>query len=137
MNESDMDVLEFARKISMLSTDTPLSNEYDKEHGQENKRWWSSQREHLTVWCLHYPTGGVEGFRHNPSNSAVHMYNYFGRPETLLWLIEALIKERKEQFDLQELIDEIQNEKQPKPSSVCAKIRKKVPFKKIVEWLSA
>ena len=50
MNELDMDVLEFARKISMLSIDTPLANKFDAEHGQKRNRWWSCQREHLTVW---------------------------------------------------------------------------------------
>jgi len=92
----DMDVLDFARKISMLSTNTPLSIEYDKAHGQKTGDiWWTCQREHLTVWCLHYPTGGTKEFKHKPSNSSKTMYNLFGRPETLLWLTEAL-GEKKE-----------------------------------------
>ena len=134
MNDSDMNVIEFARKISMLSTDTPLSKAFDEAYGQKDKRWWSCQREHLTVWCLHYPTEGVKGFSHKPNNSAAHMYNHFGRPETLLWLIEALMAKNKEQFCLQGLIDEIKNES--RPNSACAKIREKIPFEKIIELLA-
>ena len=47
----DMDVLEFARRISRLSIDTPLANKYDEEYGQRSDRWWSCQREHLTVFA--------------------------------------------------------------------------------------
>ena len=86
----DMDVIEFARKICMLSIDTPLANKYDEEYGQRTGRWWSCQREHLTVWALHYPTKGKDNFTHEPSNSSKKIYNHFGRPETLLWLAEAL-----------------------------------------------
>lgn len=35
MKKSDMDVLEFARKISMLSIDTPLAKEFDDAYGQK------------------------------------------------------------------------------------------------------
>ena len=134
MKNTDMNILEFARKISMLSTDTPLANEFDKIYGQKEGRWWSCQREHLTVWCLHYSTGGVKGFLHKPSNSAAQMYNHFGRPETLLWLVETLMIRNKVQFDLQGLIDQIKEEH--RPSSACAKIRKEIPFERILELLS-
>lgn len=133
MNELDMDVLEFARKISMLSIDTPLANKFDEEHGQKMNRWWSCQREHLTVWCLHYPTKGVKGFVHKPNNSAADMYNRFGRPETLLWLIEAIMKDYNDVFDLKGLIKEIKEVSNPK--SRCAKIREKMPFEKIKKLL--
>ncbi len=133
MKKSDMDVLEFARKISMLSTDTPLAKEFDDAYGQKNNRWWSCQREHLTVWCLHYPIGGTEKFPHKPSNSASNMYNRFGRPETLVWLIEALLKESNNQFDLKELINDIKNKN---PQTACAIIREKMPFDNILELFS-
>ena len=132
MNKSDINVLEFARKISMLSTDTPLADQYDKEHGQKKNKWWSCQREHLTVWCLHYPTGGVKGFLHKPNDSASYMYNHFGRPETLLWLIESLVNEKNIQFTLNDLITKI---KETNPKKACKEIRQQVPFEKILEWL--
>lgn len=138
MNRQDMNVLEFARKISMLSTDTPLATNYDNTCGQKTNRWWHCQQEHLTVWCLHYPTNGVKGFEHVPSDSASQMYNRFGRPETLLWLIEALIlekykKEKEEQLaELERLINELY---ETKPRAACAIIRKKVPFEKIYNLL--
>lgn len=133
INELDMDVLEFARKISMLSIDTPLANKFDAEHGQKRNRWWSCQREHLTVWCLHYPKEGVKGFLHKPNNSAADMYNRFGRPETLLWLIEAIMKNYNDDFDLKGLIKEIKEVNNAR--SACAKIREKMPFKKIKKLL--
>lgn len=102
----DMDVIEFARKICMLSIDTPLANKYDEEYGQRTGRWWSCQREHLTVWALHYPTKGKDNFTHEPSNSSKKMYNHFGRPETLLWLAEALGVDSKL---IEEVIGEISN----------------------------
>ena len=125
----DMDVLEFARKISMLTIDTPLSTEFDRKYGQKEHRWWSCQREHLTVWCLHYPTTGIKGFIHTPSNSSKDLYNRFGRPETLLWLAEAL---GESNIVIQNIIDEI---KDKKANSACADIRKRIPFNRILELL--
>ena len=134
MERNDMDVIEFARKTSMLTTDTPLSKSYDESFGQKKDRWWSSQREHLTVWCLFYPTEGVNGFQHQPSNSASKMYYQLRRPEILLWLIEALITEKKIRFDLESLIDEIR--KDTRAASACKKIRETVPFGTIMDWLA-
>ncbi len=94
MTERDMDVLDFARAISMRKASTPIADAFDMECGQKERRWWSCQREHLTVWCLHYPAGGVRGFAHRPSSSARQMYEHFGRPETLLWLAESLGEEQ-------------------------------------------
>ncbi len=125
----DMDVLEFARKISMLSTDTPLAAEFDKIYGQKENCWWLCQREHLTVWCLHYPTEGVNGYKHKPSNSSKEMYNHFGRPETLLWLIESLGENKK---IIQDLIDRI---KGMNAASACSEIRKTVSYERIFDLL--
>ncbi|MCX4357637.1 MAG: hypothetical protein OSJ43_15695 [Oscillospiraceae bacterium] len=128
-SENDMDVLDFARKISMLDTDTKISNEFDIKYGQKNNRWWHCQREHLTVWCLHYPTGGVHGYNHRSNNSAKYMYYHFGRPETLLWLAEAL----NECDDLlNSLVEEI---KDKAPSSACGDIRREIPFNRILRLL--
>lgn len=86
----DMDVLDFARKISMLPIDTTEANRYEKEYGQKDGRWWTCQREHITVWCLHQPTNGVKGFTHKPNNSARKMYYHMGRSEMYLWLAQAV-----------------------------------------------
>ena len=126
----DMDVLEFARKISRLSIDTPLANKYDEEYGQRSDRWWSCQREHLTVWALHYPTKGIGNFTHEPSNSSKKMYNHFGRPETLLWLAEALGVDSKL---IEEVIGEISNHSNA--STRCKIIREYIPFERILELL--
>lgn len=127
MANLDIDVLDFARKISMLSTDTPISLKYDSLYGQKDRIWWSCQREHLVVWCLHYPTEGVKGFEHVPSNSARKMYNNFGRPETLLWLAEALGEDKKVLYNLFEELMLIDNAR-----SACAKIREKISFDRIL-----
>jgi hypothetical protein len=129
--QMDMDVMDFARKISMLTKHTPVADQFDMEHGQRDNRWWSCQREHLTVWCMHQPTVGVEGFLHVPNHSARKMYNQYGRPETLLWLAEAL-GENKEK--LIHIVDEIKD----KPArTACSVIRREqnIPFDRIVELL--
>lgn len=126
----DMDVLEFARKICMLSIDTPLANKYDEEYGQRTGRWWSCQREHLTVWALGYPIKGIGNFTHEPSNSSKKMYNHFGRPETLLWLAEALGVDSKL---IEEVIGEISNHSNA--STRCKIIREYIPFERILELL--
>ena len=126
----DMDVIEFDRKICMLSIDTPLANKYDEEYGQRTGRWWSCQREHLTVWALHYPTKGKDNFTHEPSNSSKKMYNHFGRPETLLWLAEALGVDSKL---IEEVIGEISNHSNA--STRCKIIREYIPFERILELL--
>ena len=126
----DMDVLEFARKISRLSIDTPLENKYDEEYGQRSDRWWSCQREHLTVWALHYPTKGIGNFTHEPSNSSKKMYNKFGRPETLLWLAEAL----GENVDLiQRIIEKISDNSNS--GSRTRIVREHISFDRILELL--
>lgn len=126
----DMDVIEFARKICMLSIDTPLANKYDEEYGQRTGRWWSCQREHLTVWALHYPTKGKDNFTHEPSNSSKKIYNHFGRPETLLWLAEALGVDSKL---IEEVIGEISNHSNA--STRCKIIREYIPFERILKLL--
>ncbi|ERK60564.1 hypothetical protein HMPREF1983_00086 [Gemella bergeri ATCC 700627] len=127
----DMDVIEFARKISMLDVETPLADNYDTKYGQKDNRWWSCQREHLTVWCLFQPTEGINGFEHAPNSSALKMYNNFGRPETLIWLVEAL-KEESEMVE--NLIVEISNLGM-NANTACKKIREKIPFSRIMELL--
>jgi hypothetical protein len=127
---NDMNVLDFGRSISMISIDTPISIEFDKNSGQKENRWWTCQREHLTIWCLHQPTPGISEFKHEPNNSARVMYNNFGRPETLLWLSESL-GENKEV--LLEIVNEIKDIKNCQ--SACAKLRKKIPFDRILELI--
>lgn len=131
MEVKDMDVLEFARKISLLSIETPLAKEFDKEYGQKNDRWWSCQREHLIVWCLHFPTPGIGKFTHKPCSSAKKMYNGFSRPETLLWLIEAL---DFNQGIIRNIIDNIKDISNCK--SACKIVREAIPFEKVINALS-
>lgn len=128
----DMDILEFGRSISMITIDTPISIEFDNNYGQKKDRWWTSQREHLTVWCLHYPTLGVGEFTRKPNYSAKYMYNNFKRPETLLWLSEAL-GENKEV--LSTFVEEIKEIKDISCQSACSILRKKIPFKRILELI--
>lgn len=127
-----MNVLEFRRLISMLSIDTPISIEFDNNYGQKDDRWWTCQREHLTVWCLYQPTPGLPKFEHEPNNSARVMYSNFGRPETLLWLLEALGEDKK---DLLEIVNKIKDIK--KCNSACAKLREMFPFDRILELIES
>lgn len=126
----DMDVIEFARKISRLSIDTPLANKYDEEYGQRSDRWWSCQREHLTVWALHYPTGGEFYYKHKPSSSAKQMYMNLRRPEMILWLVESL----GENIDLiQRIIENISDNSDC--GSRCKIVRRYISFDRILELL--
>ena len=128
--KQDMHVLDFARTISMLTLNTPIALHYDAEYGQKQNRWWMCQREHLTVWCLHQPTRGVPGFeREKPNYSARKMYNYFGRPETLLWLAEALGEEK---IKLMSIVEEIKN---TGSRDACKIIRREVPFDRILSLI--
>ena len=129
---NDMNVLDFGRSISMLSIDTPISIEFDNNYGQKENRWWTCQREHLTVWCLYQPTPGMPSFEHEPNNSARVMYNYFGRPETLLWLLESLGEDKEV---LLEIINEIKDIKKCK--SACAKLRERISFDRILELIES
>jgi hypothetical protein len=127
---NDMNVLDFGRSISMISIDTPIAIEFDKNYGQKGGRWWTCQREHLTIWCLHQPTTGITRFKHKPNNSARVMYNNFGRPETLLWLAESLGEDKKV---LLEIVNEIKNIKICK--SACTELRRKISFDRILELI--
>ena len=125
----DINVLDFARKISFLTKNTPISMEFDSKYGQKDNRWWSCQREHLVVWCLHYPTGGFSIYKHTPSDSAKAMYYKLTRPEIILWLAEAL----GENTDLLlKIIDEIKD----KHFRTAIKIvRQYISFNRILELI--
>jgi len=127
---NDMNVLDFGRSISMLSIDTPISIEFDKNYGQKEKRWWTCQREHLTIWCLYQPTPGIPGFAHDPNNSARAMYNSFGRPETLLWLSESLGEDKEVLLEIANEIKDVKNCR-----SACAKLRERISFDRILELI--
>lgn len=99
-------------------------------YGQKEKRWWTCQCEHLTIWCLYQPTPGILGFEHKPNNRARTMYNNFGRPETLLWLSESLDEDKEV---LLEIVNEIKDVKNCQ--SACAKLRKRIPFDRILELI--
>ena len=125
-----MDVLDFARKISMLSLNTPISMQYDEKYGQKKDCWWTCQREHLTVWCLHQPTLGFTRFRRKkPNYSARKMYYRFGRPETLLWLAEALGEEKSK---LRSIIEEIENVENAKTACKVITRQDNIPFERIL-----
>lgn len=126
----DMDVLDFGRAISMLSIDTPISIQFDKKYGQKEKRWWTCQREHLTIWCLHQPTPGVPEFEHQPNHSARVMYNRFSRPETLLWLAESL---GEEEGVLLQIVNEIKDITDCR--TACKNLRSRIPFDRILKLI--
>ena len=129
--EDDMDVLDFARKICMCSIDTPISLEFDRLYGQKKDVWWSCQREHLTGWCLYQPTTGLASYKHKPNRSARKMYNYFNRPETLLWLAEALGEKEEILYSIIDAIKNVNNGKE-----ACGILRKYISFDRILELLN-
>ena len=90
MEDSKLNTVQFAQSLFGLEPETPIAHEFDMEFGQTNERWWSCQREHFSQWVISQNTEGVEGYRHKPNTNSAKMYNSIGRPELLLWLIEAL-----------------------------------------------
>lgn len=90
MENSKLNTIQFAQSLFGLEPDTPIAHEFDMEFGQTNERWWSCQREHFAFWTITQNTYGVKGYRHKPNTNSAKMYNGIGRPELLLWLIEAL-----------------------------------------------
>ena len=126
----DINVLDFARKISFLTKNTPISMEFDSKYGQKDNRWWSCQREHLVVWCLHYPTGGFSIYKHAPSDSARTMYYNLSRPEIILWLAEAL---GEDTYILSNIICKIKD----KHCKIAASIvRQHISFDRILDLLN-
>lgn len=118
----------------MISIDTPISIEFDNnyKYRQEKNRWWSCQREHLTVWCFYHPTFGVPPFEHELNISARKMYNNFGRPETLLWLAEALGEEEEILLNIVSEIKDIRNAR-----TACGILRRKISFDRILLLMGA
>ena len=90
MEEGKLNTIQFAQSLFGLEPETPIAHEFDMEFGQTNERWWSCQREHFVFWAINQNTDGVKGYTHKPNTNAAKMYNSIGRPELLLWLIEAL-----------------------------------------------
>lgn len=127
-----MNVLDFGRVISMLSIDTPISLAFDEKYGQKKDVWWSCQREHLTVWCLYQPTFGILPYEHSLNYSARMMYNRFGRPETLLWLAEALGEKNE---ILLKVVEEIKDIIIHKPRTACGILREEISFDRILELI--
>lgn len=121
MKQNDMDVLAFARAIVMLPTNTPKSIAFDNEYGQKKGRW-----------CLNYPTGGVPGFEHKPNSSARKMYAHFGRPETLLWLAEALGEDETVLDTAIKKINSVDNLK-----TKMKVLKQEIPFDRILELMAA
>lgn len=131
MQNNDMNVIDFAREISMITSETQIADEFAKKHASK-RDWWSCEREHLTVWCLYQPTNGVKGFYHEPNNSARRMYNNYGKPGTLLWLAEALGEDKDKLKEITEAI------KDKNARTACAIIRKaeNIPFDRIMALMS-
>lgn len=128
--EEMMDVEDFGRRISMIKTPTPKADAYDLKWGQREDRWWTGQREHLSVWCMYQPTEGTQDYPHKPNHSAKKMYMYFGQPETLLWLAEA-VEIDKDLLD--RVIARISNDSPVRTK--CGMLRKMIPFEMIKDKL--
>ena len=143
MVAEDMNVLDFARVISMIKKETPIADSFEEKYKKESD-WWSCQREHLTIWCLHQPTLGVKydkGIwrRKTPNNSAVKMYNKLSCPGTFLWLAEALGEEEELIQRVVEGITSCMDGSTPREGSkdICKKLREAFPFPRILELIQA
>ena len=59
------------------------------------------------------------------------MYNYFNRPETLLWLAEALGEKEEILYSIIDAIKNVNNGKE-----ACGILRKYISFDRILELLN-
>ena len=128
MENSKLDTIQFAQSLFGLEPDTPIAHEFDIEFGQLKDRWWSCQREHFSQWAISQSIEGVEGYIHKPNTNSIKMYNNIGRPELLLWLIEALhISLDMDLSEFKEFVVEL-TKLEEKPQKQCSKIREKYPY---------
>ena len=128
MEDSKLNTIQFAQSLFGLEPDTPIAQEFDREFGQTNERWWSCQREHFSQWAISQNTEGVEGYRHKPNTNSAKMYNSIGRPELLLWLIEALhISLDMDLSEFRRFVVEL-SKLGRKAKKQCSMIREKYPY---------
>lgn len=91
MDEVDFDVEQFAHLLETLPQHMPISDAVEQADPQKKGRWWSSQREHMSVWFRSQVADGSGGFTRATANrSAKLTYNRLLHPEGLLWIAEAL-----------------------------------------------
>jgi hypothetical protein len=87
----DFDTREFAHLLETLDAHLPISDAFEEADPQKNGHWWTSQKEHMTVWFSSQKTLGSGGFtRSAPNNSAHATYQRLQSAEALLWIAEAL-----------------------------------------------
>lgn len=128
MENSKLNTVQFAQSLFGLEPDTPIAHEFDMEFGQTNERWWSCQREHFVFWAINQNTCGVKGYTHKPNTNSVKMYNSIGRPELLLWLIEALhISLDMDLSEFRRFVVEL-SKLGRKSKKQCSMIREKYPY---------
>lgn len=128
MEGSKLNTVQFAQSLFGLEPDTPIAHEFDMEFGQLEDRWWSCQREHFSQWAISQNTEGVDGYRHKPNTNSAKMYNSIGRPELLLWLIEALhISLDMDLSEFRRFVVEL-SKLGRKPKKQCSMIREKYPY---------
>lgn len=128
MENSKLNTIQFAQALFGLEPETPVAHEFDMSFGQPNERWWSCQREHFVFWAINQNTYGVKGYTHKPNANSVKMYNSIGRPELLLWLIEALhISLNLDLTEFKEFVIEL-SKLGRKAKKQCSMIREKYPY---------
>lgn len=137
MEDNRLNTIQFAQSLFLLEPDTPIASEFDTKFGQTAGRWWSCQREHFTTWAIFQDSYGVGEYTHKPNTNAKKMYYGIGRPELLLWLIEALHISLKLESDLEvfkKFVVEL-SKLGRNPRKQCSLIREKYPYDVIEGWL--
>jgi len=91
LDSGDCDVREFVKVLKKLEAHLPISDQYDKDCGQEKGVWWTSQKEHMIGWFSNQNSKGSGQFtRQKPNQSAKRAYQCLQCPGALLWIAEAL-----------------------------------------------
>ncbi|MCL2807688.1 MAG: hypothetical protein FWD27_05980 [Coriobacteriia bacterium] len=91
LDSGDCEVQEFVKVLKKLKAHLPISDQYDRDCGQENGVWWTNQKEHMIGWLSNQNSKGSGQFtRQKPNQSAKLAYQRLQCPGALLWMAEAL-----------------------------------------------
>lgn len=89
--DDDLHIDEFVQVLRTLEPHLPISDAYERDRPQPRGAWWSSQKEHMTVWFADQDEPRAGNFtRKNPNESARKTYNRLSCTAAFIWLAEAL-----------------------------------------------
>lgn len=91
MGTTDFEIHEFALILRSLPERPLISEAFERADPQKTKRWWSSQREHMSEWFDAQDKLEFREYkRTKPNYSAKTTYAKLRHAEAIVWMAEAL-----------------------------------------------